>query len=237
MFSVSLSALAPIAYLGLVLGSLGIFSSIYRRRKAQESSNIEPWFPNHPQRDVYLTLLHIEDPPCAPTLLKSALFQRATEDVARIYSLREAKMAAANLLQKGSISESTFQQINAAEAEMNVECQDVISEARALGGAEWGETILAQANEAYQKQVILKSIEKAERYAEEKRSKWDENQLILKEEQDRQREIALKELTGEDGNVSGQTANGDVKATDVESNGGLESQGHERKGKKKKNKK
>ena len=105
MFSVSASAIAPIAYLVLVLGSLGIFSTVYRRRKAQQSSNIEPWFPNHHQRDVYLTLLHLENPRAPQNLLKAALFERATEDIARIYALREAKMAAANLLQKGSISE------------------------------------------------------------------------------------------------------------------------------------
>ena len=75
-------------------------------------------------------------------------------------------MAAAQLLQKGSLSESTFQQLNAAEAEMNIEIQDVMAEARALGGDEWGQTILAQANEYHQKNAMLKTLERTRKYAE-----------------------------------------------------------------------
>jgi translocation protein SEC66 len=229
MISFSASAIVPIAYLVLVLGSLGIFSTVYRRRKAQQSVNIQPWFPSHRPRDVYLTLLHLEDPPCPPNLLKAALFERATEDIARIYALREAKMAGANLLQKGSISEATFQQLNAAETETNMECQDVVNEARALGGAEWGETILAQANEAYQKAQFLKIMDKSKKYGEEHGKKYEETKTILKEEKDKQRELALKELTEETS-----LTNGDVK--DEEANGGLD-ESPDRKSKKKKNKK
>jgi translocation protein SEC66 len=211
MVSISASAIAPIAYFILVLGSLVVFSTVYRRRKALQSSNQEPWFPNHHERDIYLTLLHLDSPPCPPKLLKAALLERAREDVARVYILRESKPAGNQLLQKGSLSESTFQQLNAAEAEMNLEIQDVIAEARALGGDDWAASILAQANEYHQKNLILKTIERSKACAENERKKWNEEQSLRKEYQDKQREIALKELIGEDGQVktSGIT-NGEV---------------------------
>ena len=213
MFSISalsLSSVVPIAYLVLVLGSLAIFSSVYRRRKALQSSNLEPWFPNHHQRDVYLTLLHLENPPCPPKLLKAALFERAREDIIRLRNLRERKPAANQLLQKGSISESTWRQLNAAEAELNMELQDVTSEARALGGDEWGQTILAQANEYHQKIQFLKIMESKKKFGEEERKKWDKELQERKEAQDRQREIALKELSAEEGVKAPGVTNGNL---------------------------
>lgn len=207
MVTFSASAIIPVAYLVLVLGSLIIFSIFYRRRKALQSSNLEPWFPQHRERDVYLSLLHLESPTCPPKLLKSALFERAREDVARIYILRESKMAAAQLLQKGSLSESTFQQLNAAEAEMNIEIQDVMAEARALGGDEWGQTILAQANEYHQKNAMLKTLERTRKYAERVKADADEEEALRKEYQAKEREIALKELGADEGDVK---VNGDA---------------------------
>jgi len=201
MVSISASAIAPVAYLVLVLGSLIIFSTFYRRRKALQSSNIEPWFPQHRERDIYLSLLHLESPACPPKLLKSALFERAREDVARIYILRESKLAAAQLLQKGSLSEATFQQLNAAEAEMNIEIQDVIGEARALGGDEWGQTILAQANEYHQKNAMLRTLERTKKYAERVKAEAAEEEVLRKEYQARERDVALKELGAEEKDV------------------------------------
>ena len=243
MFSISASAIAPIAYLILVLGSLTAFSTVYRRRKAQQSQNLQPWFPTHRARDIYLTLLHLEPPP-PPALPKAALLDRAKENISRVYLLREQKTAANQLLQKGSIAETTFQQIVAAEAELNLEIQDVVNEARALGGDEWGNSILPQANEYYQKTTILKTIDRWKHGAEVERKKWEQEQAVRKEFQDRQRELALKELTEDDSTASGSdklqskpaVTNGDGLHVEGEiPNGNVESSPG--KGKKKKNKK
>jgi translocation protein SEC66 len=197
MVSVSASAIAPIAYLILLLGSLTVFSTIYRRRRALQSSNLEPWFTQHKERDIYLTLLHL-DTPVSPKLLKAALLERTREDISRIYKLRESKTAATMLLQKGSISESTFQQIIAAEADLNVEIADVMAEAKALGGEDWGQNILPQANEYYQKLTILENIERAKKMAKTNRKEWVKEEVLRKEYADKQCEAALKELAGEE---------------------------------------
>lgn len=164
-----------------------------------------------------MTLLHMESPQCPPKLLKAALLERAKEDISRLRTLRESKNAANQLLQKGSISEETWQQLNAAEMELNMELQDVVMEARAMGGDEWAQTIIAQANEYYQKAQFLKIIERSKGLAEEERKKWDETLKHRKQQQDRQREIALKELTGEK----------DVKASGITNGGKLTTVGGE----------
>jgi translocation protein SEC66 len=236
MVSVLVSAIAPIAYLVVVLGSFAVFSTIYRRRKALESSNIEPWFLQHRERDIYLTLLHL-DHPCPPKLLKAALLERAKEDVSRIYSLREDKTAATMLLQKGSIGESTFQRIVAAEADMNAEIADVVAEAKALGGEEWGQTILPQANEYYQKLAVLKTIDRTKQLAERERKKWDEEQALRKRYQEELRAMALKDLTGEDGQKASEMGKDDMEAEIPNGNANHSDGSTERKSKKKKKKK
>ena len=80
---------------------------------------------------------------------------------------------------------------------MNVEIQDVVNEARALGGDEWAQSILAQANEYFQKNMIHKAIKRAQLNADNEKRKWEEEQLLRKAYQDKQREIALKELSEE----------------------------------------
>ena len=233
MIPISASTIAPIAYLVVVLGSLTLFSTFYRRRKAEQSKNIEPWFPTHHERDVYLTLLHLESPPCPPSLLKAALFQRAREDLRRVYAIRESKPAANNLLQKGSISESTFQQLNAAEQELNLELQDVVAEARALGGDEWGQMILAQANEAHQRVLQAQLIERAREYAKKHEVRWKEMEAVKSDMAEKQRQLALKELTGEDKSME----KGGVNSVLKEKANGVEASPTPTKSKKKKNKK
>ena len=101
---------------------------------------------------------------------------------------------ATSLLKKGYISEATFQQLNAADAELNVEIQDVIAEATALGGGDWGHTILAQANEYYQKNVMLKTLERAHKYAEYLKTQVDEDELLRRTYRENQRKIVLQTL-------------------------------------------
>jgi translocation protein SEC66 len=233
MISISASTIAPIAYLVLVLGSLTLFSTFYRRRKAEQSKNLELWFPTHHERDVYLTLLHLENPACPPSFLKAALFQRAREDLRRVYAIRESKPAANNLLQKGSISEATFQALNAAEQELNLELQDVVAEARALGGDEWGQTILAQANEAHQRVLQGQIVERAREYAKRREVRWKEMEVVKTEMAEKQRELALKELTGENKSEKG-NVNSVIKEEKVN---GVGASPTPTKSKKKKNKK
>jgi translocation protein SEC66 len=192
----SSSSLIPIAFLLLVLGSLIVFSIIIRRQKALEATKVEPWFPEHHQRNVYFTLLHMEDSVCPPKLLRAALLERAKENISRIHILRDSKIAAHELLRKGSISESLYQQIITAEEEMSLEMKDVIAEAKGLEGDEWGKTIIAQANEYYQKGIVLKTLQHVKEFEEREKEIWEkENALQKRHEQ--LRKTPLNELCGE----------------------------------------
>lgn len=103
-------------------------------RKAK-STSLEPWFGPHLQRDIYLSLLHTEPEPGqekAPAIpdsvLKAALLQRAVEDIRRILSLRSAKPALSNLLQKGSVGDELWQRLVREEKYLEEEVRDVATE-------------------------------------------------------------------------------------------------------------
>ena len=150
----------PFAYLFVLVGSLATFSSLYRSRKAgkhplppsikptnppslfllAKSSSLEPWFPPHLQRNIYLSLLHLEQtepgkdkPITVPdSVLKAALLRRATEDIHRIISIRSAKQALATLLQRGSVGDDLWQRFLRAEKEVEEELKDVVNEVSPL---------------------------------------------------------------------------------------------------------
>lgn len=133
--------LLPTAYLIILIGSLYSFSSVYRQRQLSRASKLEPWFPQHVTRNIYLSLLHI-DPEAASSsgddekklkqvpgsVLKAALLKRAVEDIQRIVQLRQAKPALQTLLQRGSVGDELWQRFQRAEQEMEVEVKDVVNE-------------------------------------------------------------------------------------------------------------
>jgi translocation protein SEC66 len=81
MKHVYLALVRPIAYLVVLVSFISLFSIYYRCPKAFQSQPLDPWFTNNDQRDVYLTLIHLENPCCPASLLKAALFNRALEDI------------------------------------------------------------------------------------------------------------------------------------------------------------
>lgn len=100
-----------------------------------ESANLEPWFGPHLQRNIYLTLLHLEpeagaekSPKVPESVIRAALLRRAVEDIHRIIQIRTAKAACSSLLQRGSVGDDLWQRFSRAEKEMEEELRDVVME-------------------------------------------------------------------------------------------------------------
>ena len=101
----------------------------------EQSANLAPWFGPHLQRNVYLSLLHMEPengsekaPKVPESVLRAALLRRAVEDIHRIIQIRAAKAACSSLLQRGSIGDDLWQRFQRAEKEMEEELRDVVME-------------------------------------------------------------------------------------------------------------
>jgi translocation protein SEC66 len=122
----------PIAYIVILIGSLSVFSNLYRKRQMASAAALEPWFPAHLQRNIYLSLLHQDDPKVPDNILKAALLRRATEDIHRIVRIRNEKQALQVLLQRGSVGDDLWQRFQRAEKEMEEELRDVVQEVRLI---------------------------------------------------------------------------------------------------------
>lgn len=147
----ALSIWVPIGYIGALVLSLSLFSSIYRRRSAKNlaKESSEPWHPEgHPERDVYQSLISASasGAKIPDHVLKAALLNRAMTDVKRIVQMRDDKQALAVLIQKGSIGDETTARFALAEKELEAEILDVVSEANTFREG-WGQMIFPTASE------------------------------------------------------------------------------------------
>ena len=109
-----------------------------------QSANLEPWFPPHLQRNIYLSLLHL-DPQgegekekdkkatkVPDSVVRAALLRRAVEDIQRIIQVRTSKQALNTLIQRGSVGYDLNQRFLRAEKEIEEELKDVMAEVSVL---------------------------------------------------------------------------------------------------------
>ncbi|CCU78995.1 unnamed protein product [Blumeria hordei] len=178
----------PLAYICVLVGSLITFSSVYRRRKAAASASLAPWFPPHIQRDIYLSLLHLEPENkdgksvvVPDSLKRAALLRRALEDIHRIIQIRTAKQACSSLLQRGSVGDDLWQRFLRTENEMEEELSDVVMEANALQ-PNWGQTIFQTANEMAANTTMRSKLDEIQLRAHSEKEFWEQRREHIQAE-------------------------------------------------------
>ncbi|KAK4192711.1 Pre protein translocase subunit Sec66-domain-containing protein [Podospora australis] len=199
MFGVNwVGLLLPSAYLVVLVGTFMTFSTVYRRRKALQSANLAPWFGPHLQRNIYLSLLHMQPedgaekgaPRIPDSVIRAALMRRAVEDIHRIIQIRAAKAACSSLLQRGSVGDDLWQRFQRAEKEMEDELRDVVMEANALVPG-WGQIIFQSANEIAANKVLRDKLEDIEAQTEKEKEWWEKRRAVIQSE-------FMKELDNEE---------------------------------------
>ncbi|RKF65488.1 Translocation protein sec66 [Golovinomyces cichoracearum] len=188
MFNVDWLGLSiPFAYIAVLVGSLVTFSSVYRKRKAAAAASLSSLFPDHTQRDIYLSLLHLEPegenkPTQVPDSLKSAaLLRRAVEDIHRVTQIRNSKQACISLLKRGSIGDDLLQTFLCADKEMENELNDVVMEANGLH-PNWGQTIFQSANEIAANLAIRDSLDEIQAEILSEKKWWDKRREQIQTE-------------------------------------------------------
>jgi translocation protein SEC66 len=183
-----LALLIPIAYIAILLGSLATFSSLYRARKLHAITSLSPYFPPHTQRNIYSSLLALQEDPntkVPDSIIRAALLQRAVEDITRILHIRGRKPALQQLLQRGVVGDEIWQRLLRAEQEMEVEVKDVVSEANALH-AGWGQSVFQSANEMVQNKMMREKLDAVRATVETEKLNWEAR-----------REMSRREIEGE----------------------------------------
>lgn len=180
--------LGPFLYIVVLVGSLITFSSVYRKRKAVASATLAPWFPPHLQRNIYLSLLHLEPeegaekaPKVPGSVLRAALLKRAVEDIHRIIQIRTAKQACSTLLARGSVGDDLWQRFLRAEKEMEEELRDVVLEANGLH-PNWGQTIFQSANEIAANTMFRTRLNEIQAQTESEKAWWEKRRASIQSE-------------------------------------------------------
>jgi translocation protein SEC66 len=151
--AISIASIHPVRSLTTCFRDLKVTSNVLTAQA------YEPYFPSHPERNAYVTLLQKTDPPASDTLLKAALVRRAVADVHRVLRIREDKPALQNLLQKGSVGDELWTSLLNAEKEMEAEILEVVGEANSFVEG-WGQAIFPTANEIIANEKMRSTFER-----------------------------------------------------------------------------
>ncbi|KAI8846196.1 Pre protein translocase subunit Sec66-domain-containing protein, partial [Chytridium lagenaria] len=113
-----------------------------------------PYFTAHLQKAQYEELAEMYSPEDEHGLkiLTSALVRRAMVDVQRIWQIREEKPSLQGLVRTGVLGEDMMEKITEAEKELEVEVQELITEADMYKPG-WGKTIFQEATTFMQAQA------------------------------------------------------------------------------------
>ncbi|KAL9112001.1 MAG: hypothetical protein Q9227_003621 [Pyrenula ochraceoflavens] len=150
-----------------------------------KSRSLQPYFPEHIPRNIYLSLLHLSDndssqPKVPDSLLRAALLNRAVEDIHRIMHIRSRKQALGTLLQRGSVGDEIWQRLLRAERELEAEVREVVEEANAFQ-PNWGQTIFQSANEMANRQLFSDKLAAIQKTVPKEKEKWDKQREAVRE--------------------------------------------------------
>ncbi|CAN6656144.1 translocation protein Sec66p [Trichomonascus vanleenenianus] len=178
----SISILTPILYVGVLLASLAVFSSVYRRRKVNELVNTKPWYPDNYARELYWSVKE-SDQKIPENVLRAALIRWAAEDVRQLLRMREGKTVLTALHQKGSVGDDVWNRFNTSQKLLELEINEIAAEANAIKPG-WAEMLFQTATEVTQHEALEKRIAEFPQQQAEYRAAWE-----------RLRKTNLEELT------------------------------------------
>ncbi|VVT45309.1 uncharacterized protein SAPINGB_P000707 [Magnusiomyces paraingens] len=169
-----ISVLTPLAYIFVIITSLVIFSSVYRRRKIQQLASLKPVYEQSFARNNYYTLKSQNEKaerdglkkPIPEKLINAALIRWAGEDVRQIVKMKQAKEQLTALHQRGSIGDITYNKFVTNEKAIEIELQIISQEANSIKEG-WANTIFNVATEVSQSDGVSARIKEASKVKED----------------------------------------------------------------------
>lgn len=132
---VKISIWTPLLYVGVLMTSFIVFSILYRRRKAQSLSKIEPIFPENHTHSLYLFLKQQYNNPEATKesrphekVMKAALLRRGVEAIRRSLKLKEIEPTFNKLYQEGLIGDEVFKNFQFQAKFQEMDLKDIVQE-------------------------------------------------------------------------------------------------------------
>lgn len=127
------SVYTPLIYVGILIISLIVFASQYRRRKIQKMTELPSIFDESDARDIYFDIKQLSETQSVhEKVIKAALLNRGAEAVRRSFKLKELEPQISILYKNGSIGEEYWQRYQNEVKVIEFEFKEALQEAELL---------------------------------------------------------------------------------------------------------
>lgn len=127
------SVYTPLIYVSILVISLMIFASKYRKNQVKKLAELPSIFDEHEARDLYFSLQELaETEDIHEKVIKAALLNRGAEAVRRTIKLKEVAVQIEILYKNGSVDDKYWQRYQNEIKLIDLELKNCISEAERL---------------------------------------------------------------------------------------------------------
>lgn len=125
----------PLLYVSILVVSLAVFASHYRKKTVQELSRLPSMFDESVARDLYYELKQMsesEETKVHEKVLKAALLNRGAEAIRRTLKLKESEPQVTMLYKNGSVGEEYWKRYQNEVKLVDLEFKECIQEAEMM---------------------------------------------------------------------------------------------------------
>lgn len=180
----SVSVYTPLIYCAILIISLVVFGSQYRKRQIKKLTQLKSIFDEHEARDLYLELKSMQEEALETIkeggkankihekVLKAALLNRGAEAIRRSFKLKELAPQVEINYKTGSVGENYWQRYQNEVKLIELEFKETIQEAEALQPG-WSQMFVVVAKEICFNQALARRYNSIAKRREVAIEEWD----------------------------------------------------------------
>lgn len=179
----AVSVYTPLVYVSILVISLMIFASKYRKNQVKKLTELPSIFDEHEARDLYYSIQELsETEQIHPKVLKAALLNRGAEAVRRTIKLREVAVQIEILYKNGSVDDKYWQRYQNEMKLVDLELKNCIEEAERLQ-PEWPQAFVNLCREICFNQALQRRydsiLDRKNVYKKQYQLKLDDNGKLI----------------------------------------------------------
>ncbi|SCU87203.1 LAME_0D09164g1_1 [Lachancea meyersii CBS 8951] len=181
----AVSFYTPLIYVSILVISLTVFASHYRKKTVKELSELPSMFDESVARDLYFELKQMNDTGDAKVhekVLKAALLNRGAEAIRRTLKLKESEPQVTMLYKNGCVGEEYWKRYQNEVKLVDLEFKDAIQEAERLQPG-WPQLYVAVSKEICFNQALKRRFQaillRKEVFSEQWQLKFDSTGKLI----------------------------------------------------------
>ncbi|CAI5759400.1 unnamed protein product [Candida verbasci] len=177
--NIPISIITPLIYVGVTLSLFILFSIIYRRKRVENLSHMQPIFKTNYNSEIYNELKAKNDDPSIKKenkvhekVLKAALLRKAVESIRRSMKLKEFESSFNKLYQLGLIGDDFYKQYEIQIKYQELEIKEIVQEVESYKKG-WVQTFFPLAQEICFNEALRRRLKATDERSEVLTELWD----------------------------------------------------------------